>query len=316
MPKSSSSPLISIVIPTYKRPDKLINAILSVKKQSFEDWIIIIVDDNCPSSEERKATEKVMKKHSEDNQVVYLKHNKNLGACTARNTGISNAKSKYIAFLDDDDIWREDKLEKQIKALREFGADFCYSDMNLIYNNKIKYFKSNSSKDLYKSLLLQGFGICTSALIISMESIKSIGGFDKELPSMQDYDLLLRLSKNFKHVYISEPLLTYKLDDDGISCNPYHKAAGHRAIIEKHKEEYLRLKLKTGLSRQYESLADFELRCGHRGKAITNYFKSLSLKLFNPRVLIKLVSGTIFGKMLLEAFLKWRQQKTAKNIIY
>ena len=230
--------LVSIVIPTYKRAHALEEAISSVKSQTYTHWELIIVDDNCPQSEERKSTENVMSQFQHEEKIKYVKHDSNQGACQARNTGLQQANGKYIAFLDDDDIWLENKLERQVKQLDKSGSALCYSDMNLEYQGRKKYFKCISSNSLFDKLLNQGFGICTSAFLITKESLLAINGFDDSLPSMQDYDLLLRLAERFECDYIPEALLTYQLAEDGISCNPTNKANGHRAIISKYEGKF------------------------------------------------------------------------------
>jgi len=305
--------LITVIIPTYKRAHALPKAIASVQAQSYENWEIVIVDDNDPCSNARAQTEAVMEQYADEQRIKYIRHSANKGACQARNTGVDFAQGEYVAFLDDDDLWLQTKLEQQIDALEKSNAAICYSDMYLEYQGWKKYFGCLGANNLYESLLNQGYGICTSVLLIATDAIRDVEGFDNSLPSMQDYDLLLRLSKKYPAIHLAEALITYQLADDGISCNPVSKANGHRAIIDKYEAEYLHLGLNTGLSRQFESLADFELRSGNRMMAIKKYTHALKLKLLNPRVIVKLMIGTVFGKKPLEAYLQRRQQRTSVN---
>ncbi|MBR4797518.1 MAG: glycosyltransferase family 2 protein, partial [Spirochaetia bacterium] len=96
-------PEVSVVITTYKRPEKLARAIKSVLDQSLKDWELIIVDDNSAGSPFRAETEAFMASYLADSRVRYIKHEKNSGAPAARNTGIKAAVGTYIALLDDDD---------------------------------------------------------------------------------------------------------------------------------------------------------------------------------------------------------------------
>ena len=305
--------LITVIIPTYKRAHALPKAIASVQAQSYENWEIVIVDDNDPSSDARTQTEAVMAQYADDQRIKYVRQSANKGACQARNTGVDAAQGEYVAFLDDDDLWLETKLEKQMAAIAKSNAAVCYSDMYLEYQGWKKYFGCLGADNLYESLLNQGYGICTSVLLIATDAVRDVDGFDNSLPSMQDYDLLLRLSKKYTAIHLAEALITYQLADDGISCNPVSKANGHRAIINKYEAEYLRLNLQNGLSRQFESLADFELRSGHRMTAIKKYTHALTLKALNPRVIVKLLAGMLFGKKPLETYLQRRQQRTSVN---
>ncbi|MBB1384988.1 glycosyltransferase [Pseudoalteromonas sp. SG45-5] len=306
--------LVTVIIPTFKRAEALSKAIESVKNQTYSCLEIIIIDDNDPSGEDRRLTADVMAGYANDERIHYLRHDKNSGACQARNTGLEAAKGEYVAFLDDDDLWIDTKLATQVAALSSSDAKICYSDMFLEYQGWKRYFKCVSDDDFYLSLLKQGFGICTSVLLISTTAIRSINGFDSSLPSMQDYDLLLRLAKKYKAIHIAQPLITYQLADDGISCNPVSKANGHRAVIAKYEAEYISLGLKKGLARQYESLADFELRSGNRTTAITHYFKALKMSPLSMRVFAKLVLGSIFGKKPLEYYLLKRQQRSSVSM--
>ncbi|OUL57646.1 glycosyltransferase family 2 protein [Pseudoalteromonas ulvae] len=306
--------LVSIIIPTYKRASALPQAISSVKAQTYSNWELLIVDDNHPESVERLETERVMAGFTDDANIRYIQHEKNLGACTARNTGLDHASGIYVAYLDDDDLWHQEKLKKQVNALLASQVSFCYSDMELSYQGRIKYFSCVPDKNLYLRLLNQGFGICTSALLIKREALNAIGGFDDSLPSMQDYDLLLRLSKAFDAVHIPEALLIYQLAEDGISCNPDSKVKGHQGIINKYQAEYLSLGLHKGLSRQFESLGDFQLRSSQRIKAISSYWKGLCLSPLNPRLLCKLLIGGLCGKKPLESYLQYRQDKSSKKV--
>jgi glycosyltransferase involved in cell wall biosynthesis len=305
--------LVTVIIPTYKRAQALPKAIDSVKNQTYSCLEIIVVDDNDPLGDDRRLTTEVMAQYANDERIHYLCHDKNKGACQARNTGLDAAKGEYVAFLDDDDLWVDTKLDSQVSALSANDADICYSDMYLEYQGWKKYFACIKAPGLYKALLTQGYGICTSALVVSTFAMRDVNGFDRSLPSMQDYDLLLRLSKRFNAIHIAQPLITYQLADDGISCNPVSKANGHRAIITKYKAEYIRLGLNKGLARQYESLADFELRSNNRGKAIKYYFEALKVSPLLARVFVKVIFGAIFGKTPLEYYLFKRQQRSSTN---
>ncbi len=108
--------LVSVVIPTYKRSSMLIRTIESVLNQSYDNIEIIVVDDNNDDNY-RKDTENKLIKYISNPKIKYIKHERNLGGCEARNTGLKEAKGEYICFLDDDDIIYKDKIEKQVEFL-------------------------------------------------------------------------------------------------------------------------------------------------------------------------------------------------------
>ena len=106
--------MVSVIITTYKRePETVERAAKSILEQTYKDIELIIVDDSPASFDKRIAVEKRVKELS--SSIKYIKHETNMGACAARNTGIRSANGEYVAFLDDDDEWLPDKLEKQMK---------------------------------------------------------------------------------------------------------------------------------------------------------------------------------------------------------
>ena len=118
--------LVSIIIPTFKRSEKLANAIESIRRQTYQNYEIIIVDDNDPKTEDRKNTEKFMKQYKDDKKIRYIKMPKNGGGAAARNYGIKNAYGDFIAFLDDDDVYLEEKIEVQLKFMLYNNLDACF----------------------------------------------------------------------------------------------------------------------------------------------------------------------------------------------
>ena len=126
--------LVSILIPTYKRTDKLKKSIKSALNQTYENIEIIVIDDNDPETLDREKNEILMDQMKKEyKNIVYIKHEKNKNGAAARNTGIKKAKGKYIAFLDDDDEFFKQKIEIQYKYLKEnpnfkavsCGYEFC-----------------------------------------------------------------------------------------------------------------------------------------------------------------------------------------------
>ena len=101
--------LVSIIMPSYNTAKYIGESIRSVQNQTYENWELIIIDD-CSTDN----SEEILKKYSlEDNRICYLKNEKNSGAAVSRNRGLRKAKGKWIAFLDSDDLWDKEKLEKQ-----------------------------------------------------------------------------------------------------------------------------------------------------------------------------------------------------------
>ena len=115
--------LVSIVMPSYNTAKYIEEAIVSVLNQTYPYWELIVVDD-CSTD----STEKVLKQYLMDNRIHFLKNEKNSGAAVSRNYALREAKGKWIAFLDSDDLWLPEKLEKQIGFMLSNGYHFSYTD--------------------------------------------------------------------------------------------------------------------------------------------------------------------------------------------
>lgn len=115
--------LVSIIMPSFNTGKYITETIESVLAQSYKNWELIIVDD-CSSDN----TDEVVRTYLSDDRIHYLKNEKNSGAAFSRNTALREAKGKWIAFLDSDDIWLPEKLEKQIAFMEENGYGFSYTN--------------------------------------------------------------------------------------------------------------------------------------------------------------------------------------------
>ena len=199
---------VSIIIPTKNRPDLLNRAIISVLNQTYEDWELFIINDS----------DRAVSMNSSDARIHQTDNKNKPGANGARNTGINLARGKYIAFLDDDDAWDQNKLFKQVKLMDSTNAILCYSGKNIVMqknNDTITRFSYRTDFLSSKfTLQIHNYIGTTSSVIIKKDS--SSNGcikFDEDLHSLQDYDLYLRLIKKGNFVGIPEGLVTYYFDD-------------------------------------------------------------------------------------------------------
>ena len=182
--------LVTVVMPTYKDKGSLRRAVLSVLDQTYRDVELIVVDDNDPQSEFRKKTEVVMDEFKDNPKVTYLKHEVNKNGAAARNTGIKASHGSYIAFLDDDDWFLKEKIEKQVAYLgqhQEYAAVYNYALREGNQIPTIPYEGDNS-----KPLLLMQTKMYTPSLCFRAEALKAINGFDESFRRHQDYEMLIR----------------------------------------------------------------------------------------------------------------------------
>ena len=202
--------LVSVVIPTYNASNFLIRAIQSVVNQTYKNWELIIVDDGS-TDHTRQIVEEFQKK---DSRIKYFFQN-NKGQGAARNLGIKIANGAYIAFLDSDDEFYENKLERVMSYfVKDKNIAFIYSDASIIGDNLYQKRRSEVvtpySGKIYIKLLFNNF-ITTSTVVVKKEVLKNCGLFDESdlLRNFEDYDLWLRIAKKYKIEYIPEVLTKY-----------------------------------------------------------------------------------------------------------
>ena len=222
--------IISVVIPTYNREKLISRAVKSVLAQTYTDLEVIVVDDASTDD-----TETVVKKIESD-RLRYIKIEKNGGACRARNAGIRAAKGDYIAFLDSDDTWNPDKLEKQIKYMQEKKAEaVACNGWNIKADEKRLIANQQNKETADLNELLNANFITTGALLVKKELLIKIGCFDERLPRYQDWDLVLRIAKVTDIYFLTEPLYTLYFQENSItnSTSKEKKLAALKILYEK-----------------------------------------------------------------------------------
>ena len=202
-------PLVSVIIPTYKRSDTLIRAIESVFSQTYKNIELIVVDDNADFPEVRKEN---LRNISEYSKIVFIQNKTNLGGGLSRNAGIDAASGDYIAFLDDDDEYLPEKIEKQMNLIlkkkeNNVAVVYCYAEMINVDGTSYTY-----KNDIEGNALLENIEHCiapTSFWLCDKNIIKSVGGFEN-ISSRQDASLLMKLLISGFSVYrVPEILLKY-----------------------------------------------------------------------------------------------------------
>ncbi|MEZ8382417.1 glycosyltransferase family 2 protein [Vibrio splendidus] len=201
--------MISVVIPTYKRPDRLERLLLSISKQTLLPEEVIIVDDASGMKNEYGACVEKFK-HS-FNSIQYIELEENSGAPTVRNTGIKLAKNEWIALVDDDDEWLPRKLEKQW-AIASSAADrlgLIYTWTEAVGQKGQKSYRSCHSfrGDVRKQILTTNF-IMSASVMVRKRAIVRSGLFDETLPSCQDWDMWTAMFLKGYHADVVEDIQT------------------------------------------------------------------------------------------------------------
>lgn len=234
--------MISCVITTYKREISVLKrAVESIERQTYNDIEIIIVND---APEEEKLCAEIgnwLEKYHEN--VQYIIHDKNKGACAARNTGIKASQGEYIAFLDDDDEWVENKLELQFKKINEDNSAMVYCDQLFIDVFGNETYKKPSLEYLvgdtdFERLLCFNFIGSTSFPLIRLSVLRSVGGFNENLKSSQDHEVWLKIAKDNKISYVDKALVRYYFSDVAITRSTQNREQGYTYLLKEFSKEY------------------------------------------------------------------------------
>ena len=212
--------LISIVITTYNRSNKVEDAIKSAINQTYKNTEIIVVDDNSNNLDERKKTETIVKKYK---NIKLVQNKRNLGGALSRNEGIKESRGNLISFLDDDDIYLPNRLEEMYRVYTKHVDEkvgLVYCSCNCINDNKeiIGCYESNyNGLPLYNQML--GCIAGTSMWLAPKSTLIDVGMFE-DTPCKQDSILLLKIIANDYNVYsVNKRLVLYYEHDNsnGIS---------------------------------------------------------------------------------------------------
>ena len=226
-------PKVSVVIPTHNRASFLRSAIQSVLNQTFQDFEIIVVDD---ASEDE--TPEVIQSFT-DPRIQYVRHETNKGQGVTRNNGMSRVSGEYVAFLDDDDEWLPQKLEQQVSLLDSTPArvGLVYTGFrktDALTKQVIAEVIPEKRGDLFDQMAINNWiGTC-STVVVRSSVFEKAGLFDEGLASGADYDMWLRISKEFAIEYICEHLVRYTVHDNRISTNFEAQIRGIERQLEKY----------------------------------------------------------------------------------
>lgn len=273
-------PKVSVLIPTYQHSRYIGEAILSVLAQSYTDYEIIVVDDASTD-----ATPEILAEFGD--KIRAIRHERNKGLSAARNTGLQHASGEFIAFLDADDVWALDKLEKQLPLFegRE-RVGLVYSDM---------YFFDESGKlpgsafEICPPVSGNGFveifirsPIPMLTVVVRRAAFDEVGRFDEGLTAFEDNDMWLRISETWEVSYVNEALAGYRQSPNQMSREKERMLRNVVTMKEKAFSEHPSIRelnmdaLDRGLYQHYLKLAFHYIGEGQRGKAapvLLNYLR-------------------------------------------
>ena len=216
----SEEPTVSVVIPTYDRPEMLRWAVESVVQQTYDSVELLVVDDHSPTP----ASETLERIETDTlRSVECIRHDENRGGSAARTTGIEGASGAWVAFLDDDDEWKPTKLEKQVERITSASGDVV-----LVYTGIRQVGEDGSTNavktptvegDVLEQLLRGNFIGSYSAAMVNSEAIERVGMPDERFLSWQDWEWYLRLAQEGAFLSVPDPLVVRHNDHDQMSSD-------------------------------------------------------------------------------------------------
>ncbi|EGW38474.1 glycosyltransferase family 2 protein [Desulfosporosinus sp. OT] len=224
------SQFVSVIMPAYNAEKYIEKAINSVLNQSYDQFELIVIDDGSEDNTAEIIKAMVIK----DKRVHFFRNEKNRGVSASRNLGIAQSIGDWIAFLDSDDMWRSEKLEKQINLIRNNEhANLIYTGLSFMdeNDNPNSYVLKIPELVKYKDLLKQNIIACSSVLVKK----QCLSGLKMERDDMhEDFAMWLKILKTESYAYgINEPLLIYRLSKNSKSGNKI-KAAKMTFMVYRH----------------------------------------------------------------------------------
>lgn len=264
-----TAPLVSVVLPTYDRPDQLRRAVDAVATQTYEPVELLVVDDHSPEP----AAEAL----AEVDETAFaalrvMRHEENRGANAARTTGIRAATGEFLAFLDDDDRWAPTKLARQVDAFERGGPEVgvVYTGARYVYPEGERTIPARVEGEVTDAILTGASVGEFSAAMVRASAIDLAGLPDERFPSWQDREWLLRLSRCCEFRAIPEPLTVRHWDHEGRIGSQYRrrKDVAFPLFVETHRA----LARERGLEGPFvaallETLVMDAARTGHYGEA-------------------------------------------------
>jgi glycosyltransferase involved in cell wall biosynthesis len=275
----AGNPLVSILTPTFNRADFLGQMIESVLSQTFRNFELIIVDDG--STDDTRSLVEGFR----DERITY-RYQENSGQSVARNAALKLATGQYICFLDSDNAWLPDKLEKSLKAFEQNpDVDVVYGDCITINEHGDEISRKNMRRHsgYIAPLMLRDNFISMNTTMTRRHCFDEMGGMSARRRVADDYDLWLRFSSRYRFLYIPEFLAYYRVMDNQISSDKELRFQSNEEIIHDFLKAYpdavTSTQARQGLGVFYTRKARYLAGAGKRGRAVGAVLRAF---LYNP----------------------------------
>lgn len=277
-------PLVSVIVPTYRRDEVLYKALISLGQQTYPSTEIVLIDDNGEAEWNKKVENFVdrFKKEFPNVLVKYIANSINEGSAKTRNNGIKAASGEYITFLDDDDIYLPSKIENQVSFMADQNLDYSITDLNLFNENdklvdkRIRGYIKNFSSEHLLEMHLRYHLTGTDTMMFRKEYIERIGGFPLINVGDEFYLMQRAIENGGKFGYLSGcDVKAYVHTGEGGLSSGQGKIDGENALYNHKKQYFDRISKKSAKyirARHFAVIAYAYLRMHSWGKFVKSMF--------------------------------------------
>lgn len=230
------TPKVSVIIPAFNSKKTIKRSVKSAIKQTYKRLEIIVVDDGSTDNTCKVARD------VGDRRVETIKLDSNHGVARARNVGIENSTGEFVAFLDADDEWKKKKLEKQLSCLTRSDRDVAVVDCDweIVSNTCGVAMTKSQGGATDRKKLLSFYHVCSPPTVIARRhALQEVGCFDENIPTAEDADLWVRLSKKYAFEHVPEALVkVHRGHENRLGLDTKSVVKGHLKFYTKHEEKY------------------------------------------------------------------------------
>lgn len=282
--------LVTVVIPTWNRPDYLKRCVSSIHAQTFKDYDVVVVDDH---SAQEKEYREVIDGFLGKMPLHYIRLPLNRGSQYCRNKGVDFAAGRFVAFVDDDDEWLPGKLERQMavfeSGMPDLGLVYTWADSHDEDGRNIYEYRESYRGRLLEPLLDHCF-IPSPSVMCRLDAVIKAGGFDEDFPSCQDWDMWTRIVETgYSYDLVEEVLAIHHKHGEPSIGKSSGSHAGFRVFFDKHGRFYLKRGMHKNLSEKYRGLAWSFYKNAELGPSLKFLVRSIRLWRLNAKAWFRLV---------------------------
>ena len=262
---------VTCVIPSYKRCDTVARAIDSVLAQTYKNIEVCLVDDNIPGDEYSHKLQEALKRYDGDSRFRYITQEKHINGAVARNVGIKAASGEYIGFLDDDDEWLPEKIERQMKVLQADQSLDAVTALWTLYEGgkEVRKCAPYTADNLQFKVFLRDVAVFTDSVLIKKSAIEKFGGFDGNLMRHQDLQFFVDSLNDANYEVLNEYHVVVHSDSEINRPNVEKLINAKKAFFQSVDEEF----------KKYSKSDQKRIRNAHYYEVVFQALKAKSYKI-------------------------------------